>query len=68
MHSPLESGFGTETGVVSTLASALSGAALLLMAVAVRPISYLVAWMLVGLAITGLLDEPAFAVVTEHRV
>jgi MFS family permease len=45
-------------------ASAVGGAALVVMGAVPHPIVYLLAWLCVGAALAGLLYEPAFAVVT----
>lgn len=47
-----------------TLASALGGAALVLIAATNSPALYLTAWLLLGAAMAGSLYEPSFAVIT----
>ena len=49
---------------VMTLASAIGGAALVLMGSVVDPVAYQIAWLLLGAAMAGLLYDSAFAVIT----
>jgi len=49
-----------------TSASVAGGLALVLIALTTVPVGYIVAWMLLGAAMAGLLYEPAFAVVMSR--
>lgn len=50
---------------IMAAASAVGGGALLLMGAATSPLGYLIAWLLLGLAMAGMLYDAAFAVVTH---
>lgn len=50
---------------IMALASVVGGGALVLMGCATSPPAYLAAWFLLGLAMAGLLYEPAFAVIVS---
>jgi MFS family permease len=52
-------------GGLMALASAVGGAALLLMAQTASPALYQLSWALLGTAMAGLLYDPAFAVITQ---
>ncbi len=48
-----------------TTAAAVGGAALILMGTVVAPTAYVIAWVLLGTAMAGMLYDPAFAVITR---